>query len=218
MAIGLKVTATGPTAKLFTGWGWSWGSRLPPHPVNNFGKPIRDVGRDHILARERHLGHHDVGSGSNTVRLLDRPVSRRRHTDFDTSCVGDPLSLPALEWLGDLAGPGVRRGLARIERDSCASLVLRGEWRGVGSAPILEGFMSETAQPVGGAEPPPRFSARHGATVRECLVRSTFPVGGGRSPRSLCHFLCHFLRFFGSLGVWAGRVRLANNYGRLVGL
>jgi hypothetical protein len=38
--------------------------------------------------------------------------------------------------------------LARIERDSCASLVLRGEWRGVGNAPILEGFMSETAQPV----------------------------------------------------------------------
>jgi len=43
MAIGLKVTATGPTAKLFTGWGWSWGSKLPPHPVNNFGKPIRSV-------------------------------------------------------------------------------------------------------------------------------------------------------------------------------
>jgi hypothetical protein len=42
MAIGLKVTATGPAAKLFTGWWRSWGLRLPHHPVNNFGKPIRN--------------------------------------------------------------------------------------------------------------------------------------------------------------------------------
>jgi hypothetical protein len=31
------------------------------------------------------------------------------------------------------------------------------------------------------SEPPPRFSV-HWAAIRECLVRSTVYVGGGRSP------------------------------------
>lgn len=35
-------------------------------------------------------------------------------------------------------------------------------------------------------EQPPRFSAQRGAASRECLLRSTVSVGGGRSPRSLC--------------------------------
>jgi len=38
---------------------------------------------------------------------------------------------------------------------------------------------------IGGDEPPPRFSVRRWVAVRECLVRSTVPVGGGRSPLSL---------------------------------
>ena len=40
------------------------------------------------------------------------------------------------------------------------------------------------AQQAGGDEPPPRFSVRGRAAIRACLVRSTVPVGGGRSPLS----------------------------------
>ncbi len=38
------------------------------------------------------------------------------------------------------------------------------------------------AQQAGGDEPPPRASVRGPAEIRESLVRSTVPVGGGRSP------------------------------------
>jgi hypothetical protein len=38
---------------------------------------------------------------------------------------------------------------------------------------------------IGGAEPPPRFSVRRRVAVRECLMRSTVPVCGGRSPLAL---------------------------------
>ena len=40
----------------------------------------------------------------------------------------------------------------------------------------------DTAQQVGGDEPPPRVSVQCRAGIRECLVRSTDTVGGGRSP------------------------------------
>jgi hypothetical protein len=39
-------------------------------------------------------------------------------------------------------------------------------------------------QQVGGDEPPTSFSAQLLAAVRECLQRSSIPVGGGRSPRA----------------------------------
>jgi len=37
-------------------------------------------------------------------------------------------------------------------------------------------------QPTGGDEPPPRDFARRRTAVRERLLRSTVPGGGGRSP------------------------------------
>src|SRR5262245_25959083 len=42
------------------------------------------------------------------------------------------------------------------------------------------------AQQVGGDEPPPRFSVQGWARIRECFVRSTIRVAGGRSPLALC--------------------------------
>ena len=42
---GLKIAANRPPAKLFTGWSWGWLRSAQPQPVNNFGEPIRVVGR-----------------------------------------------------------------------------------------------------------------------------------------------------------------------------
>lgn len=39
---------------------------------------------------------------------------------------------------------------------------------------------------VGGDEPPPRFSVRGWAGIRQHRLRSTVLVGGGRSPQTLC--------------------------------
>jgi len=47
------------------------------------------------------------------------------------------------------------------------------------------------AEPGRSSEPPPCFSAQRRAAVRECLVLSTPPVGGGRSPWSLALARCH---------------------------
>src|ERR1043165_6621214 len=53
--------------------------------------------------------------------------------------------------------------------------------------------LSGLVQQVGGDEPPPRFSAPRQAAVRECLVRSTVTVGGGRSPLSFADIMKAFL-------------------------
>ena len=47
--------------------------------------------------------------------------------------------------------------------------------------------MEKNVEQKQSSEPPPRFSVQGGAAVRECLVRSPVPVGGGRSPLALGH-------------------------------
>jgi|GEM_PF-4133585 hypothetical protein len=53
--------------------------------------------------------------------------------------------------------------------------------------------LKQDIEPVGGDEPPPRFSVRGWEAVRERLVGSTFPASGGRSPLSLGH-ITHYAR------------------------
>ena len=53
-AAGLKVTESSTAAKLFTGWSREFGTTIPLHPVNNFGKPIRDVRRERKSRHECH--------------------------------------------------------------------------------------------------------------------------------------------------------------------
>ena len=55
-------------------------------------------------------------------------------------------------------------------------------------ARLLGGAAEQNAEPDHWSEQPPRFSVRRRAAIRECLVRSTVPVGGCRSVLSLGRF------------------------------
>ena len=65
----------------------------------------------------------------------------------------------------------------------CLGAVVLAIWRWFAD----EGSGEGKAEQIGGDEPPPRFSARHRAAIQEYFVRSTVPVGGGRSPLAWPH-------------------------------